>query len=92
MFNLYVESLRETRPIVEEGMREFFSGMTMRELVNKILAKLPDPTSNQKILIHGLIAVPFAHAIGNGARQFYDFLTGRMPEDNFFQFLSELLK
>lgn len=104
MFNLYVESLRETRlsdempHLIEEGVREFFRGMNMKDVVDKIKERLsqsdefdPDAQSKLRRLTNGMMFFTLPYALGKGGRQLYDYLSGNMSEENFFKWLETFM-
>ena len=83
------------QPVIEEGIREFFRGMTMMDVVDKIKARLdpsrPLSTSSMEAITNGLLMFSLPFAIGKGGRELYEYLTGTMPEDTFFHWLETVL-
>ena len=93
------ESYNETnvQPVIEEGIREFFRGMTVKDVVGKIKEKLyqsdeldPDTTKLEN-LTNGLLMFSLPLLISKAGRELYGYLTGTMPEDSFVKWLETFM-
>lgn len=82
--------------IVQEGIdfdqfKHKLKRANPKALKDTIMSKVSDITPIKDGLVMSLI-FSSSYAAGLGARQLYEFLIGNMPEDDFFQWLSEFLK